>query len=103
MLRWQREDGGRMSRREMVAGRRTRTPTPTPHRVSAMPNAAAGIRGDTDSEEEAILGGMTRLPQQRQNGAATGRLDTQMIETTNQHRQISCLDVEADHTQSTGP
>ena len=30
-----------------------RTPTPTPHRVSAMPNTVAGARGESDSDDGA--------------------------------------------------
>ena len=49
-LRWQREESGRMSSQEVTGGLRTRTPTPTPHRVSAMPNMMAGAPNDSDSE-----------------------------------------------------
>jgi len=65
MLRWQREEGGRMSRRETSGGRRTRTPTPTPHRVSAMPNATVGIRRDSDSEEDGTRQNQTQGQQQQ--------------------------------------
>ena len=40
---------------------RTRTPTPTPHRVSAMPNTMAGAPNDSDSEGGEETGGARRL------------------------------------------
>ena len=82
MMRWEREDGGRMSRRETTIGRRTRTPTPIPHRVSAMPNAAAGARGDSDSDDGAEVGGTARQTQ-RPIETATGRPDT-LLDQQNQ-------------------
>ena len=59
-IRWQREEGGRMSRRETTGGRRTRTPTPTPHRVSAMPNTMGGAQGDSESDDRGAEGGAAR-------------------------------------------
>ena len=93
-LRWQREEGGRMSRHEMVTGRRTRTPTPTPHRVSAMPNTTVGIRRDSDSEEEGAPPRQGQQQQQWQNEAATAIgltvPSSQLIDAQNQHPPVRC-------------
>ena len=59
-LRWQHEEGGRISRYKTAAGRHTRTPTPTPHRVSAMPNTVAGTRRDSDSDDSVEASGTSR-------------------------------------------
>ena len=87
-LRWQREEGGRMSRHEMVTGRRTRTPTPMPHRVSAMPNTAAGIRRDSDSEEEVAPPRQGQQQPQWPNEAAIGLTvsSSQLIDAQNQQQ-----------------
>ena len=80
-MRWQREDGGRISRRE--TGRRT--PTPTPHRVTAMPGAVAGQAGDSDDDEEGgDASGTARRPQRISIAIREERPAQQEIETQNQ-------------------
>ena len=82
-LRWQREEGRRISRRKTMAGRYTRTPTPTPYRVSAMPNTLAGARGESDSDDGAEVS-KTSWTAQRQHKAATGRPDIQIDQLNQQ-------------------
>ena len=64
-----------MSQHETAAGRHTRTPTPTPHRVSAMPNTVAGGRGDSDSDDGTETSGTVRPAQRQHEAATTGRPD----------------------------
>ena len=64
-----------MSRRETAAERHTRTPRPTPYRVSAMPNTVAGARGDSDSDNGAETSGTARPVQRQHEAATTGRPD----------------------------
>ena len=84
-IRWQREDGRRISHRE--TGRRI--PTPTPHRVTAMPGAVAGQAGDSDEDEEGgDASGTARRPQRISIATREERPTQQEIEIQNQHRPL---------------
>ena len=78
-LQWQREEGGRMSRRE--TGRRT--PMSTPHRLAALQEATARAGEDSDDDERRDVEGALR----RIRRAATEAEEQPVIpsETTNQH------------------
>ena len=66
-LRWQCEESRQMSSREIAGGRRTCTPMPTPHRVSAIPNMMAGAPNDSDSEGGGEETGGARRPSRVQS------------------------------------
>ena len=80
-MRWQREDGGRISRQDI--GRRI--PTLTPHRVTAMPGAVAGQAGDSDDDEEGgDASGIARRPRRTSIATREERSAQQEIEIQNQ-------------------
>ena len=80
-MRWQREDGRRISCRDI--GRRTLTPTP--HRVTAMPGVVAGQAGDSDDDEEGRdISGMARRIRRLSVAICEERSAQQEIETQNQ-------------------
>ena len=79
-LQWQREEGGRMSRRE--TGRRT--PTSTPHRLAALQEATARAGEDSDDDERRDVEGALR----RIRRAATEAEEQPVIPTENSNQQM---------------
>ena len=77
-LQWQREEGGRMSRRETGC----RTPMSTPHRLATLQEAAARAGEDSDDDERRDVEGALRCIRR----AATEAEEQLVIpiETTNQ-------------------
>ena len=76
-LQWQREEGGRMSRRE--TGRRT--PMSTPHRLTTLQEAAARAREDSDDDEGRDVEGALRRIRRATETEEPPAIQT---ETTNQ-------------------
>ena len=89
-LRWQREESGRMSSQEIASGRRTRTPTPTLHRVSAMPNMMAGTPNDSDSKGGEETGG-ARRPSRVQSETPHKGYPANTLSSSGKNQQMGAL------------
>ena len=88
-MQWQREEGGQISLREAAGRRRTRTPMPIPHRVSAMLNMMAEAQGNSESEDGDAEG---RTARQFRQSSETREGHPANIQTTSiQNQQMGAL------------
>ena len=76
-LQWQREEGGRMSRRET----RRRTPTSTPHRLAALQEATARAGEDSDDDERRDVEGHYDAYEEQQQKQKNSPLSRQKMRT----------------------
>ena len=90
-MRWQREEGGRMSLREATGRRRTRTPMLMLYRVLAMPNTMGGAQGDSESDDGGAEGGAARQFKRQSETPREGHPATVLTGTMNQQQVVSTV------------